>query len=159
NQRQRIHQSPLLARAAARVAPRDASRGPRPTTRIQAVRRGGPSLDCGTIRDEMTIVKIAWSGPAPDARLLRSLKARDVVLARQGAPAAVVATSRDRLGAVPALPFIWLPPSPVAPERVREAVLRGAHDVVARSQPDLLASRLLELGQSEEPPPAAPEFV
>src|SRR5262249_2981069 len=104
-------------------------------------------------------MKIAWSGPSAPPRLLALLGKRGIAVSPRQAVAHVVATRGEAVPAPPQLPWIWAPPRPVPAERVHEAVLLGAHDAVPVTEPDRLATRLLELAAPEAPPPDASAFV
>src|SRR6185295_2324845 len=104
---------------------------------------------------------VAWSGPVP-ARLMAALESRGIRPSRPAANATVrviSTTSSQRTPQAPAEPhWIWFASGRVPDTRRREAILRGAYDVIdarAAGAAGELGARLEELLTPEPPAPVA----
>ncbi|MEW5854252.1 MAG: sigma-54 dependent transcriptional regulator [Myxococcota bacterium] len=109
---------------------------------------------------------VEWRGALPRGRLAEPLLALGVTLHQRHARPTlrVVRTSGAQVPAVvgDGVPWLWLSESRLPVTVQREAVLRGAYDVISLPAPDAthrLALRLRELVDAETPPPVPPGFI
>src|SRR6478672_7494834 len=108
---------------------------------------------------------VLWSGRSADAKLVGELRGRGIRIAgADEAPVVAEVVAARAAGDAPmnGVPWIWFVAGGASAGDARDAVARGAYDVIDARDPDAiarLARRITELASVEPPVPATDRFV